>query len=193
MCVNRRCCINNSDKIKAMKRLILTTIALTGLMGAFIGCKRNPQKQAEYLIKKQLEVSLHDFSSYESVQFGSLDSTFSQVEDLEEFQEAVLLAKELKKQGLDKVDDAKRYGEYGLYREQAQYAREAAYLLDSAMFYIKKCLEMDSLFRPEFIGWQITHSFRANNASGNKIINHRIFYFDKDLTTIVKDEDNGKK
>lgn len=176
-----------------MKKLLLTMTALVGLLTAFSGCKKNPQKQAELLVKKRLEVSLHDFSSYESVQFGHLDSTFSRVDELEEYQASLSLAKELKDKGLDKGEDAERYGRYGLYREQARYAREAAYLLDSAMYHIRKCKELDSLFTPEFVGWQITHSFRANNASGNKIINHRIFYFDKDLTTIVKDEDNGEK
>lgn len=176
-----------------MKKFLLTAIAIVGVVLAFSGCRQSPQKQAEYIVKKQLEVSLHDFSSYESVLFGSLDSTFSQVEDLEEYNTSFSKAKDLKEKGLEKGKDAERYGEFGLYEEQARYAREAACLLDSAMYHIKKCQELDSLFTPEFVGWQITHTFRAKNASGNKIINHRIFYFDKDLTKIIKDEDNSEQ
>ncbi|GAD04515.1 hypothetical protein HQ45_06790 [Porphyromonas crevioricanis] len=176
-----------------MKKLLITMIALVGLVVAFSGCKKTPQKQAELLVKKRLEVSLHDFSSYESVQFGTLDSTFSQVKDLEEFQTSLSLAEKLKEKGFEKGEDAKLYSKFGLYQEQARYATEAMLLLDSAMFHIRRCEELDSLFTPEFIGWQITHSFRAKNASGNKIIAHRIFYFDKDLTRIVKDEDNSEK
>lgn len=176
-----------------MKKLLLKMIALIGLVVAFSGCKQSPQERAEYIVRKQLEVSLHDFDSYENVQFGTLDSTFSQVEDFKEYQTSFSLAKELNEKGIEKIEDAKRYSEFGLYQEQGRYAREGKQLLDSAMYHIKKCEELDSLFTPEFIGWQITHSFRANNASGNKIIVHRTFYFDKDLTRIVRDEDNSEQ
>lgn len=177
-----------------MKKTLFAMIALiVGLGGVFSGCKKSPQERAEYLVKKMLENSLHDFSSYESVQFGTLDSTFSRVEDLEEYKNAWVSGHALKDVALKKKKDAELYREYGLYEKELQSSLEARQLIDSSLYYLRKCVELDSLFIPEFIGWQISHSFRANNKSGNKEISHRRFYFDKDLTKIVAETDDFKK
>jgi hypothetical protein len=48
--------------------------------------------------------------SYESVEFGKLDSTFSDVSDVPEFKEALERGEYFLKQGDDKIETAKMYG-----------------------------------------------------------------------------------
>lgn len=169
-----------------MKKLLFICLMCIGTLG-FIGCS-SPEKKAKSLIDHQLKVSLHDYSSYENVEFGKLDSTFSDASDLSEYKDALDKVKDFNKQGGSKIDDAKLYGEIGSPELQVKYARWAKSLLDSATYYLNIVKRIDSTFVPEFVGWNITHTFRANNASGNKIIVHRKYNFDKDITQIVKDE-----
>jgi len=167
------------------KVLLLLAVALSLL---FAGCSENKEKKAKELINHQLKVTLHDFSSYESVEFGKLDSTFTESSDLPEYKIAIDKANEFTKQGGDKIETAKMYGECTLYDKQVQYARWGKELLDSATYYINIAKNIDSTFIPKFVGWNITHTFRANNASGNKVIGHRKYYFDKDVSKIINDE-----
>ena len=176
-----------------MKVNLLATLSLIGLVFAITSCTQSPQKQAENLVKKQLETSLHDMNSYESVEFGTLDSAFSQVEDLEEYKNYSEKIEELKAKASEKKEYAEEYNMFGLQAERAKCAKEAVQLLSDAMHYLKKCQELDSLFVPKFIGWRLEHTFRANNPEGHKVISHRVYYFDKDLTKIVRDEDNSKR
>ena len=176
-----------------MKNYLLSKLAIISLILTTYSCKQNPQKQAENLVKKQLETSLHDMNSYESVEFSTLDSAFSQVEDLEEYKNYSEKIDELKAKALEKNEYAEEYNMFGLQAERAKCAKEALRLLSDAMHYLKKCQELDSLFVPKFIGWRLEHTFRANNPEGHKVISHRVYYFDKDLTKIVRDEDNSKR
>ena len=176
-----------------MKNYLLAKLAIISLILTTYSCKQNPQKQAEGLIKKQLETSLHDMNSYESVEFSTLDSAFSNVEDLEEYKNYSAKIDELRAKASEKGEYADEYGMFGLPAERAKYAKEAVQLLKEAMYYVKKCQEMDSLFVPKFIGWKLEHTFRANNPEGHKVISHRVYYLDKDLTKIVRDEDNSKR
>lgn len=41
-------------------------------------------------------------------------------------------------------------------------------------------------FQPEFIGWKMTHKFRAKNRMGGTELNELEFQFDKDITKVVK-------
>lgn len=167
------------------KVLILLAVALPLL---FVGCSENKEKKAKELINHQLKVTLHDFDSYESVEFGKLDSTFSDVSDVPEFADALEKGQDFTKQGKDKIETAKMYGECTLYEKQVEYARWGITLLDSAKYYLNIADKINSTFVPKFIGWNITHTFRANNASGNKVIGHRKYYFDKDVSKIINDE-----
>lgn len=176
-----------------MKVNLLATLSFIGLMFAITSCTQNPQKQAESLVKKQLETSLHDMNSYESVEFGTLDSAFSKVEDLEEYKEVVFWEEKYSRKCTSALNNAETYEELGLYDTQSSYIQEAETLLDSLKKYEKRHQELDSLFVPKFIGWKLEHTFRANNPEGHKVISHRVYYFDKDLTKIVRDEDNSKR
>jgi hypothetical protein len=40
-------------------------------------------------------------------------------------------------------------------------------------------------YRARFIGWSMTHLYRAKNLGGNYRLVNESFYFDKDLTKVV--------
>lgn len=164
-----------------------------GMIGSFFSCNPSNEKRAKDIIDHQLQVSLHDYDSYESVEFGTLDSTFSSVSDLSEYNNAISKAENFKEQGKSKIEDANLYGQFeSMYRKQIEYARDGKALLDSAMYYLKIAEKIDSTFVPEFVGWEMTHTFRANNANGNKVIAHRKFYFDKEISRIIGEENLDK-
>lgn len=160
-----------------------------GIIGSFTCCSLSNEKKAKDIIDHQLQVSLHDYDSYELVEFGTLDSTFSSAFDLPEYNDAINKAENFKKQGISKIEDAKLYAQFeSMYEKQIKYAQDGKALLDSAMYYLKIAEKIDSTFVPEFVGWEMTHTFRANNANGNKVIAHRKYYFDKEMTRIVDEE-----
>lgn len=172
------------------KHSIATFFALLSfcVSGLLTSCGKSNEEKAKDLIDEQLQLSLHDYGSYEPVEFGKLDSTYSSAFDLPEYNDAVNKAKHFKDEGNDKVNDAELYGRFGLYERQVEYAREGKILFDSAMFYVNKAAKIDSSFVPEFVGWGMTHTFRANNKFGNKVIAHRKYYFDKDFTKIIGED-----
>ena len=52
-------------------------LSMVGLALTFVGCNNSNEKKAQKLIKEYLSKNLNDASSYESVEFSKLDSTFS--------------------------------------------------------------------------------------------------------------------
>ncbi|WP_306505907.1 hypothetical protein [Alistipes ihumii] len=174
-----------------MRKFLLLFAAIA--CAALVGCS-NPEKQAKKLVRQQLKETLHDWNSYESVKFGTLDSVYTTVFDNPEYKimsdEFIELVNEMG----SAMDDYKRYRNMGyLFASE----RKAAY--DRMTEYNNICeplkFKMDSIkniFVPEFKGWSIDHSFRANNLAGHKGIHHERYYFDKEITQIVDSEDIGE-
>ena len=44
------------------------------------------------------------------------------------------------------------------------------------------------MFVPEFKGWEMIHTYRANNSLGAKIIVKEKYIFDPEITKIIKTE-----
>jgi len=154
----------------------------------------SPEKKAQNLIKQYLKESLHDWKSYEPVKFGSLDSLHTTLYSVKEF---VLAKEEINRFGKivkDYLETAESLSGYQFLREEAlKYAELARRNIDSMKVYEEIANEISSRFIPEFVGWSMTHSFRANNAGGNKVIGHREYIFNKELTIILNSEDIGEK
>ncbi|MCC8186909.1 MAG: hypothetical protein LIP08_05220 [Bacteroides sp.] len=68
----------------------------------------------------------------------------------------------------------------------------AQQFLDSAAIYGPMVDSIRENFIPECKRWSMKHTFRANNAGGNKTIGHYEYYFNKDITKIVDREDISK-
>lgn len=72
---------NTKVKDKNIKQLLLSIAISLAFTIVYCSCENNntPEKKAQALIKQSLEKTMNDFSSYEPVDFGTLDSTFTSV------------------------------------------------------------------------------------------------------------------
>ena len=144
---------------------------------------------------QQLKESLHDWDSYESVKFGTLDSTFTSEYDNQEYAAISTEFVDIMKKVESAQERWERYKEMGyLFNdERAAAFDEFKEKLNMANQYKSQMDSIKKGFVPEYKGWSLTHTFRANNLAGNKGIHHMRFYFDKDITEIIDKEDIGEK
>lgn len=165
------------------------------LLFVLLGCN-NPKKQSETLIKQYLKEHLNDFSSYEPVKFDKLDSAFTSVmetKDWEVYDKKYLEFEEKAEKVNEKVQSiVDNMGFHSLYTYQEdklklEYLKEkGSQYTDSMRFYNGKMQLLYDNFRKEFKGWSLNHTYRANNALGNKVIVNTIFIFDKDVKKIIE-------
>lgn len=176
-----------------MKKLLLLGVLIISIM--LVSCSSN-EKKAQNLIKEHLKETLHDWDSYESVKFSSLDSVYTTVFDnplyIVYVDKYIEYAKALKKL-MKEVESYDGMSSSWAISRQTAALNKAQSSLDSTNYYKPKMEEIELNFKPEFKGWEMEHSFRANNAGGNKVIGHYRYYFDKDITKIVNSEDASEK
>ena len=159
-------------------------------------CSLSNEKKAQKLITQHLKETLNDWSSYESVKFGTLDTTFTTFDEDSSYMYASTQFESFIEKSNKALDDMKDYaGMTSVYYENKfNFFRITAQIyLDSAEVYAPIVDSIRTNFIPVFYGWSMTHSFRANNAMGNKIIGHFKYYFDPEITAIKKSEDIGEK
>lgn len=155
------------------------------IQGLVIGCT-SPKKEAQKLITKHLQETLNDWNSYEPVKFSSLDSAFTSVEETEVYIKTYnkydSLLKSAKKI-TEKMSLTSDQWDAFLLKKQAETDLHLANnCYDNLVFFA------DSLFILEFKGWSITHTYRANNTMGAKVITKEIYTFDPEITEIVNIE-----
>lgn len=174
-----------------MKKILCSLI--TGLL--LQSCTSSPEDRAKELIKNHLYETLNDDKSYESVSYGELDSIYTSIKD-----DSIYRRSNLQYDIFYSLfqSNEKFYHEYKHDDYMVSYCDnlvdEMHIYLDSMKFYAAIKDSIEKSFNPEFKGYAITHRFRANNALGNKILSLYVFYFDKDITKIVRtvDSDNIK-
>ncbi|MBN8704175.1 MAG: hypothetical protein LCH32_01610 [Bacteroidetes bacterium] len=157
-----------------MKKIIY--ISTIGLVLIFVSCN-STEKKAQKIIKDYLSKNLNDASSYESVEFSNLDSTFSNFYFSPEGQE------------LTKKQDFAHNREFEL--KMKDIMEENPKIQDS----IKICKEIEEETKKlyeekekeyvgEFNGWKMSHKYRAKNKLGAIVLGTTDFTFDKELTKI---------
>lgn len=72
--------------------------------------------------------------------------------------------------------------------ETVSYKNRGEAELGMAKNYYDLARFIDSTFVPEFKGWSMIHSFRANNAFGAKVITKEKYIFNPEITKIIKVE-----
>ena len=149
------------------------------------GCALSPEKRAQKLIKAHMKETMHDWSSYEPVKFGQLDSVYTTVYDKAEYSIYKNKIEEFDKLFNEALEKCERYTAYHLFDKAHSALDESGILIDSINKYKLACKEIENDYIPKFKGWSMTHTSRGNNALGNKIIGTNIFYFDPDITQIV--------
>lgn len=173
-----------------MKKLFLVILVLT-----LTNC-RTPEKNAKVLIKESLKETLHDWGSYEPVKFGTLDSVFTSVTDdpvyLKARSTVEVFSQELER-SIEEYDALKAqleiYYNYTTHNMAIGRLENAKRLNDTIVKYQPIMDSIEANYIPQFKGWSIDHSFRCNNALGNKTIHHYRFYFDPEITILTNNED----
>lgn len=170
-----------------MRTLIIVIVCLFAL-----SCSVSNEKKAQKLIVERLKETLHDYSSYESVKFGTLDSIFSTpMDDSVYFNAKVNLDMYL---GLAEtaLEDVEMYkgsqSEYYIMKYRDALAITSKYV-DSAKIYEPIVNRIEKNYKPHHKGWGMTHTLRSNNAMGNKTIGHFQYFFDENITKIVDSKD----
>lgn len=158
-----------------MKQLIFAFSVCAFILSS---CQSKEDKAKE-LVKDDLYKSLHDFSSYEPVEWTELKPTYDASKESKERKDALIdLSMELSMHEsglLSSLREEKYKGEFEEKRQQAQKSLDSIHTLMP----IK--------------GYTINHTYRANTLGGNKKINTIRYDFDTDLTKVVKKEEGRSK
>jgi hypothetical protein len=149
----------------------------------------SPERKAKKAIKEDLKLTMHDYKSYEPVQFGKLEVAMSNWEDVPEVKVYLAKADEFLKQYKEYDDKADIYHIDYSNSTYLMYSKIANDYLALAKLYNEKADSIRLHFVPEVIGWQMTHSFRAKSLGGNFGIHQYLFVMNKDLTKVIKSID----
>jgi hypothetical protein len=149
--------------------------------------------KAKRLIKVYMNENLDDISSYSPVNYSSLDSAFTQIEDNEGYQSAV---KELieahekitfTKEITLTTDVSRLINEINSDSTNTKSSTISEICLQLILF--KSCqslvFTLIETFKPQFIGWKLEHKYRAKNSYGAFILHNDTFLFDEKVTKII--------
>lgn len=197
--------IYNKIHLYDMKqRLLLLTLATL----IFVGCGASKEKKIEKLVNEEVKKSLYIPNSYDPVE-TIVDSAFSPYDNpefLDKMMQLVELSTELEKIDIQ-LKHAKSsmaiwgdhsYGHYSSFnRNEYEEAKEE----------YEKALSQQSLFQSKgesigneireiveegnyFVGFKVTHRYRAKNNSGQTMMADRVLIIDKEATKVVANYDS---
>lgn len=158
------------------------------------GCSTQPpEDKAKKLITEHLFKTLHDYKSYESVDYGKLDTLYSSVSNDSLYKFYAKKFDEFYDVSKESADQMKIYvGLYSYNRLYNLYKERSFLAQDSMKYFLTKLTERDSLFKPTFVGWKMNHSYRAKSLGGNLGIHHYSYHFNKDFTEVLDYIDIGE-
>lgn len=160
-----------------MKQLIFA-FAICALI--FSSCQ-NKEDKAKELVKDNLYKTLHDFSSYEPVEWTELKPTYDASKEPKERRDTLLFYS-MRRMMLESFS-----GGDGILKEE-NYAGEHEEKLKRY-----KAIEDSIHALMPIKGYTINHTYRANTLGGNKRISTARYDFDAELTKVVKRETQEEK
>lgn len=138
---------------------------------------QSKEDKAKQLIKDDLYKTLHDFSSYEPVEWTELEPTYDVSKESEERRDTLLFY------GMRRMMLESFSGGDGILKEE-KYAGEHE---EKRKRY--KAIEDSIHALMPIKGYTINHTYRANTLGGNKRISSIKYNFDAELTKVVKKEE----
>ncbi len=161
-----------------MKKILLIAICI--LISACTFTKEQKRK-AHKLIKDYLNKHLNDAHSYESVEFGKMDtvkSNFTQSPEYDLIEDSLTSVQ-------TKISEANLNLEYpDLYNSKRERSLIKKLTKDST-FYMAKKDSLEKNFNEKQIGWYITHTYRAKNGFGALGIHESGFTFNMACDSII--------
>lgn len=184
------------------------------LTSCLIGCS-SPE---ERMIKEYLGEHLNDIESYSPVSFSDVDSlksTWKLPKDLEDdFNKLLQCVDDINESGyngikitadadsyirdLDKFYDEKYQSIFSSEEEKVNFMKKVKHwkkLWEDFRYYQDIVYGSKESFVPQFIGWKVTHKYRAANSNGAIQLYEFDFYFNKEKSKIVgvhKNDDVNK-
>lgn len=151
---------------------------LTILCVLFLFLCHNPnnkeisQKKVEdYLVINQKK------NNYESILFGGLDSAFTSVKDSQLYKEY-----NQRREAFEAMEIFSRQF-LNMYSEEESKSNK-----EQKIYYQAICDSLESIFSPQFIGWQIQHIYKYKNDKDEFVVDNYIFFLDKNLQSVIKSE-----
>lgn len=164
-----------------MQKLLLLLILSTALTSC-----SNEQK-AKKAIKEHLSKTMHDFKSYEPVEFGTIDSSFTTFIETKEYKTTLArfeLFNDSAERAIKEIKDL-------IYLNRTSNARlremqkAGMVLSDSLTSIANRMASLEKSFTPEFNGYSLAHSFRGKNPNGALILSTKIFKLTPQLDEVI--------
>jgi hypothetical protein len=149
----------------------------------------NPESKAKKAIKEELKLTLHNYKSYEPVQFGKLEVASSKFDDIPEVKLYLDRSEAFLSKAQENSNTADIYDNEYSRTQYWRYMNLSRALLDSARSILNKVDSIKLHFVSKTIGWQMTHTFRANSLGGNLGIHNYLFTMNPELSKVIKSED----
>lgn len=178
-----------------MRKVLLFIALLFIVTGSY--AQQRLLDRAKVLIRTELKQTLNDYSSYQPVSYGQVDSLFTDIWDDDTFLNLVQKLADAKEALPNKVDDwffdvspIIDYLDEQLKTETNPNVKLK--ILDMKGKYIdfKTCqgyvLDAMKSFTPTFIGWKLVHKYRTKNEYNAVILLDHEFHFDIGMTRVTK-------
>ena len=178
-----------------MKNLFIALFALL-----MVACTQSPEDKANALIKKELNKTLVRPETYEAVE-TTIDSAFSPKDDpaFVELMSDMMECYEKRTMYEDDAKEAKKlmalysgpyqtsYGKEN-YNENKEKYETSISRMEEADKRAEKLAEKVKKYTEKgktFIGFKVSHTFRAKNNNDNTLIGNYLFIMDKDFTKVL--------
>lgn len=177
-------------------------IAILGVAAlVFVGCSMSPEKKAASIAEKAVKASLYHPDSYDPI--GTIvDSAFAPMDDPDFFEKTLKLYElgiemeecdyEMKnaKSSMSiwsNLHDAFSRNEYNEAKEKYDNYAEKMENLQKKCEKLSEELNCIAEQGRNFIGWKVTHSYRAQNNAGQTLIGENVLILDPEMTQILAD------
>ena len=149
---------------KLLMKKIIYLVLIVGLL--FASCNEMTDRElAQQMIENR--IAKEDINQYEAIQFGKLDSAFTEVRKTLDHQVALMsyaiyMNLKVQYQGVD--------------NEKSEMYADSAAILKAYGDSIEKA------FDKQWIGWKMNHIYRSVHKSKGDVVNSYDYYFDKDVS-----------
>ena len=191
-----------NKKQTVMKKVIFILLTLLSIL--ITSCSQTNESKAKKVIKEYFKETLDDYDSYTPMNYSELNMAMTEWKFPKELEPELIKLTEVTKKinqqfghTIKTTSDAdyhiERINKYTGEEYKKHTTEEFRNRLEKEKIlwlefkhYQDKINASKNSFQPEFIGWKMTHKFRAKNRMGGNELNEIEFQFDKDITKVVK-------
>lgn len=174
------------------------------LVISFTSClDESKEGKAKNLIKKHLKETLNDYDNYSAVSYSAVDSLFTKWTLPEELRptvkELAQCAESINQSGYKNITIT---SDANSFLKDFEKLYDEKYRKNKSIDFLKKEEKWKQLwtefkhhqdiieeskknFKPKFIGWKMTHKYRAKNQYDATILQNRQFSFNEDITQVT--------